>query len=250
MNLEIKGLCKTFKNQDSEKTVFKDLDLRVNAGEFVCLLGNSGCGKTTLLNIIAGFVKKTSGSVLLNGREINSIGTDRVMLFQESSLFPWLNVIDNIEFGLKMTGMDRSERYKKAKEILDAVHLTGNEDLYIHQLSGGMKQRVALARSLVMNSRILLMDEPFSALDHFTREKLRTELLRVWKKYGKTVLFVTHDVEEAVLLADRILVFSPVPGRIVKDVPIGIDRNERAGNDRILKIAAEIKEEYGLSAES
>ncbi|MGE5365160.1 MAG: ABC transporter ATP-binding protein [Bacteroidota bacterium] len=250
MNLEIKRLCKTFKNQDSEKTVFKDLNLKVSTGEFVCLLGNSGCGKTTLLNIIAGFVKITSGSVLLNGREINSIGTDRVMLFQESSLFPWLNVIDNIEFGLKMTGMNRSERHKKATEILDAVHLTGNENLYIHQLSGGMKQRVALARALVMDSQLLLMDEPFSALDHYTREKLRTELLRIWKEYGKTVLFVTHDVEEAVLLADRILVFSPVPGRIVKDVPIGIDRNERAGNDRILKIAAEIKEEYGLSAES
>lgn len=250
MGLEIINLNKIFKNKNSEKRILNDINLTIGDGEFVCILGHSGCGKTTLLNIIAGFVKKTSGSVLFNGKEADYISPERIMLFQESSLFPWLNVIQNIEFGLKMSGLDLNERRARASKILELVNLKGSENLNTHQLSGGMKQRVALARALVLDSEILLMDEPFSALDYFTKNKLRMELLRIWRECAKTILFVTHDVEEAILLADKIVVISSESGKIEKEFNVTVDRNERKENSSLKELASGIKEEFGIVDES
>jgi NitT/TauT family transport system ATP-binding protein len=247
MSLEFIHVHKNFTNANSFQIVLEDINLKITDGEFVCILGPSGCGKTTLLNMAAGFTRKSSGSILFNGKEAAEIGPDRIMLFQEASLFPWLNVLDNVEFGLKMSGIDKRERKSRALKILELVQLTDTQHLHVHQLSGGMKQRVALARALVMDSEILLMDEPFSALDHYTKATLRIELLRIWKAYGKTILFVTHDVDEAILLADKIVVFSSGPGKIEKEIPIIIERSRRSDDDSLKKLAATIKEEFGIA---
>ncbi len=249
MSLELIHVRKVFSNAGVEKTVLDDISMHVRDGEFLCILGPSGCGKTTLLNIAAGFIPKSSGSVLFNGSEVGSISPDRIMLFQESSLFPWLSVIQNIEFGLKMSGVGKAERTTRAAKILALVHLAGAENLFIHQLSGGMKQRVALARALVMGSEILLMDEPFSGLDHSTKAGLRTELLRIWKECGTTILFVTHDVEEAILLADRIVVISSEPGRIERKCAITLERSLRHDDDELKNLAAGLKKECGIADE-
>lgn len=216
MALVIENVSKRFQSKNKEINVLEKINLEVQKGKFICILGPSGCGKSTLLNIIAGLEKPSEGKVFLNGREVLSPGPDRVVMFQESALFPWLKVIDNVEFGMKIRGVPKKERHERALKYLKMVHLTKFKDVYVHQLSGGMKQRVALARALTLDSEILLMDEPFAALDSQTKNILLLELQRIWWETKKTIIFVTHNIEEAVLLADKVVVMSSNPGKIKK----------------------------------
>ncbi|MCC8045286.1 MAG: ABC transporter ATP-binding protein [Clostridiales bacterium] len=218
MSLELKHISKTFSNTaPSAKETLKDIFLTVNDGEFVCIVGPSGCGKSTLLNIIAGLDAPTSGELLVNGKKVTGPGADRVMMFQEHALYPWLNVIDNVRFGMQLAGTPKEEQDRRVEKYLKMVKLWEFRSYRIHEISGGMKQRTALARALCLNSPILLMDEPFSALDKQTTNKLRSDLEQIWEETQKTVLFVTHSVEEAVFLADRIVVLSDNPG-CIKDI--------------------------------
>ena len=197
----------------------------MNEAEFVCIVGPSGCGKTTLLNIIAGLEKPDSGLVLADGKAVTSPGRDRLVMFQESALFPWLNVFGNVLFPLKLKPqLTNKDRRDVAKYYLELVDLTRFERANIHELSGGMKQRVALARALAPNPRVLLMDEPFAALDALTREQFYGDLQMIWKERKKTIVFVTHNVREAACLGDRVLLFSPHPGRIQEEFVIDLPR--------------------------
>lgn len=220
MALEIKSLSKHFDNSD--EATLNEIDLEVKNGEFVCIVGASGCGKSTLLNLVAGLIPPTSGEILLDGEKITGPGADRTVMFQEHGLFPWLNVIDNVKFGLKMAKRSKEEQEEKALHYLEMVNLLEYKDYPIHQISGGMKQRVALARALTMDSKMLLMDEPFSALDKQTSNRLREELQTIWMETKKTILFITHSVEEAVYLADRVVVLTP--GKDLKTVNINLER--------------------------
>jgi NitT/TauT family transport system ATP-binding protein len=201
-----------------------DVSLTVNEGEFVALLGPSGCGKSTLLNLLAGFEKATQGDVLFDGRPVVRPGPDRGVVFQEAALFPWLSVWENVIFGPRVQGLAREEYEARARKLLAQVGLESFADALPVQLSGGMRQRVGIARVLTMNPRALLMDEPFGALDAQTRLSMQQLLLDVWQSLGTTVLFVTHDIDEAVLLSDRICVMSARPGRIVRAIPIKLPR--------------------------
>jgi NitT/TauT family transport system ATP-binding protein len=224
LSLIIENVGKRFVTKHKETHTLENIDLEIKKGEFICLLGPSGCGKSTLLNIIAGLEKASHGKILLNDNEIKSAGPDRAVMFQESALFPWLKVIDNVEFGMKLAGVGKEERREKALKYLKMVHLTKFQSSYIHELSGGMKQRVALARALTLDSEVLLMDEPFAALDSQTKNILQLELQHIWWETKKTIIFVTHNVEEAVLLADRVIVMSANPGRIKKEFKIELAR--------------------------
>lgn len=228
--LRIRHLSKSFHSKNGKVYVLEDINLDIQQGEFVCIVGPSGCGKTTLLNIVAGLEIADEGEILSNGSSINGAGTDRVVIFQEAALFPWLNVIKNVEFGLKLKGMNSRERRNISLEYLKMVHLTKFQNSHIHELSGGMKQRVALARGLAMNPEMLLMDEPFSALDAQTKWILHFELQSIWLKTRKTIMFVTHNIREAVCLADRILILSTSPGRIKKEFVVNLPR-PRDDND-------------------
>ena len=195
----------------------QDVDLRVEDGEFFCLLGPTGCGKSTILRMVAGFVPPTQGSIAVHGRPVRKPGSDRGVVFQgDSSLFPWLTARENVEYGLRVRGIARSERQRIAAEHMELVGLAGREDLFPHELSGGMKQRVQIARVLANDPAILLMDEPFGALDAQTRSVLQKELQRIWDATRKTVLFITHDIEEAVLLGDSIAVMTAGPAAKIK----------------------------------
>ena len=212
--------------------VLKDLDLSIRDGEFFCLLGPSGCGKTSVLNLIAGFQQVTSGQLTLEGRPISGPGVDRAVVFQgEDALFNWLRAIDNVAFGPKMKGLSRDERHEAARKFLRLVHLDGQETKYPSALSGGMKQRVQIARVLANDPKILLMDEPFGALDAQTRSKLQDELVEIWRATSKTIIFITHDIAEAILLGDRVGVMSKGPGsRIASIVSIDLPRPRRRGH--------------------
>lgn len=212
--LSIKDLKKSFKTDDGELVAIEDFDLDVEEGEFVSLLGPSGCGKTTVLRMVAGLDRPTSGTIYLKDKKIVEPGLDRGMVFQEFALFPWRTVKRNIEFGMELTRISKDERHDRAQRYLEFVGLKGFENAHPHELSGGMKQRVALARALANKPDILLMDEPFGALDAQTRNLMQKELVRVTEKTGKTVLFVTHSVDEAVYLSDRIVVLSARPAKI------------------------------------
>ncbi len=201
-----------------------DISLEVAAGEFVSILGPSGCGKSTLLYIIGGFVAPSSGSVAVRGQAVTGPGPDRGPVFQEFALFPWKTVLGNVTYGLRQRGVGRREARERARSLLAMVHLQGYENFYPKQLSGGMKQRVAIARTLAYEPTILLMDEPFGALDAHTRTRLQNDLLEIWERDRKTVLFVTHSVEEAVFLSDRVAVMTRSPGRIKEIVPIHLAR--------------------------
>ena len=214
MILSINNLRKTFPKEDGEMVAIEDFSLKVKEGEFVCILGPSGCGKTTLLRMIAGLEKPTSGELLLNNVPITKPGSDRGMVFQEFALFPWRTVRKNIEFGLEVKGVPPEERKRISQRFIDLVGLNGFEDYHPPQLSGGMKQRVGIARALANEPMILLMDEPFGALDAQTRNLMQKELLRIWKETEKTVIFITHSVDEAVYLADRIVVLTTRPSHI------------------------------------
>ena len=238
--LKIEGITKTFNGRAGIVEALHPVGVDVEAGEFVCLLGPSGCGKSTLLSIIAGLETPTSGAVFADGRKVRGPGTDRVLLFQEAALFPWLDVRRNVEFGLRQQGMPAKERAAIAQRHIELVHLKGFERSYVHQLSGGMRQRVAIARALAIDPAILLMDEPFGALDALTRDRLHAELESIWAATHKTVLFVTHNVREAVALGDRVLVFSPRPGRIVREFHIDLPRPRSLEDRSLVDYTAEI----------
>ena len=241
MSLVIKGLNKHFEN--SEKATLNEIDLEIESGEFVCIVGASGCGKSTLLNLVAGLEKPTGGKILLDGEEVNGPGADRTVMFQEHAAFPWLNVIENVKFGMKLAGVPKEEQEKVAMHYLEMVHLQDYKDYPIHQISGGMRQRTALARALTMNSKVLLMDEPFSALDKQTSNRLREELQRIWMETKKTILFITHSVEEAVYLGDRVVALSPDTGRIASIITIDIPRPRHVYSPEFVELRHEIMEQ-------
>jgi NitT/TauT family transport system ATP-binding protein len=218
----------------------QNIDLEIEQGEFVCIVGPSGCGKSTLLHLLAGLDRPTTGEITVDGKPVQGPGTDRILLFQELGLFPWLSVRQNVEFGLKMAGVSRDERRDRARTFLRMVHLSHFEDHYIHQLSGGMKQRVALARSLALRPKILLMDEPFAALDAQTRDMLHDELERIWKETSPTVVFVTHNVREAVRLGDRVLLMSFRPGRIKSQFHVTLPRPRHVEDADVAYLSKEI----------
>lgn len=214
--IDVKNLYKSY----GELNVLEDINLHVNEGEFISIIGPSGCGKSTLINIIAGLDRATSGEIKVDNEVINGASTDRIMVFQNASLFPWLNVFENISFGLKNICNDPKEVKEKVDSVLKKVHLSKFKNSYPHELSGGMKQRVAIARSIVMNPKILLMDEPFSALDEQTRMLLHNELQHIWIETKKTIVFVTHNIREAVKLSDRVIILGVKPGSVVADIKI------------------------------
>jgi NitT/TauT family transport system ATP-binding protein len=233
--IEITGLGKTFpaRGKDAPVEALKDVTLSINDGEFVTVLGPSGCGKTTLLRMVAGLIRGDSGTINIDGQRVTGPGPERAMVFQSIALMPWGTVLANVAFGLKLRGVPRSEREAKAMELLDLVGLTGFENRLPGELSGGMQQRVGLARALAVDPKILLMDEPFGALDEQTRRLLQEELLQIWETTRKTVIFITHSMEEAVLLGDRIVLMSPRPGRIVDVLPVPLPRPRAATVDQI-----------------
>jgi ABC-type nitrate/sulfonate/bicarbonate transport system ATPase subunit len=222
--LDIARVSKRFDLGGETIEALSPIDLRIGRGELICLIGASGCGKSTLLRIIAGFEAASGGSVTVDGKPVTGPGPDRGMVFQDYALFPWMTVRENIAFGPRQRGKGRREQGEIAAHYAAMVGLTRFADRYPHQLSGGMKQRVAIARVLANDAAILLMDEPFGALDALTRAKLQEELLEIWQRTGTTILFVTHSVEEAVLLADRVVVMSAAPGRIDSDNAIALTR--------------------------
>jgi NitT/TauT family transport system ATP-binding protein len=240
-SIELCGVFRSYKNsQGSFTPALQNIDLEIEQGEFVCIVGPSGCGKSTLLHLIAGLDKPTTGQITVDGGPVTGPGTDRILLFQELGLFPWLNVRQNVEFGLKMAGVSKEERKERARIFLRMVHLSHFEEHYIHQLSGGMRQRVALARSLALRPKILLMDEPFAALDAQTRDMLHDELERIWKETAPTIVFVTHNVREAVRLGDRVLLMSFRPGRIKAQFEVDLDRPRHVEDSDVAQLSKEI----------
>ena len=241
MPLVIQGLNKHFDNSD--KATLNEIDLEIESGEFVCIVGASGCGKSTLLNLVAGLEKPTGGKILLDGKEVTGPGSDRTVMFQEHGPFPWLNVIENVKFGMKLAGVPKDEQEQRAMHYLEMVHLKDYKDYPIHQISGGMRQRTALARALTMDSKVLLMDEPFSALDKQTSNRLREELQRIWMETKKTILFITHSVEEAVYLGDRVVALSPDTGRIASIISIDIERPRHVYSPEFVELRHKIMEQ-------
>src|ERR1700732_369691 len=221
--ISFEDVSKTYLGQ-TEVRALDGISLTINEGEFVALLGPSGCGKSTLLNLLAGFEKTTEGTLLFDGETVTRPGPDRGVVFQEAALFPWLNVWQNVVFGPQVQGVARSEYESRARKLLKLVGLEAFAEALPVQLSGGMRQRVGIARVLAMSPRALLMDEPFGALDAQTRLSMQQLLLDVWQSLGTTVLFVTHDIDEAILLSDRICVMSARPGRIIRTIPIALTR--------------------------
>jgi NitT/TauT family transport system ATP-binding protein len=228
--LEVKNLDKTFTTADKPVAAIDKLNLAIEDNEFVAIVGPSGCGKSTFLHIVGGFERPDAGAVLLNGRPVGRPGPDRGMMFQEHTLFPWLTALANVAWPLEMKGMAKAERLAKARAYLDLVHLSRYVALYPAELSGGMRQRVALARLFALDSQILLMDEPFGSVDSQTRELLQEELQAIWRRDRKTALFVTHDIDEAIFLGTRVLVLTGRPARIKAD--IAIPTLERGGDYR------------------
>lgn len=251
--LTVKNVSKNFVAKGSTIKALDRINMDVMDKEFVCILGPSGCGKTTLLRIIAGLQRPTSGEVLLEGVMIEKPGQERGMVFQDYSLFPWRTVLDNIAFGLEIHAADRKDRYRTAREYLKWLDLERFEKSFPYELSGGMRQRIAIVRALINNPKLLLMDEPFGALDAQTRNFMQAELLRIWEREHKTILFVTHSVDEAVYLADRVIVMSARPGTIKEifdiDLPRPRVRTSPEANrmrDSILRsLGAEIKRAAG-----
>jgi ABC-type nitrate/sulfonate/bicarbonate transport system ATPase subunit len=243
--LSIRGLSMAFAAEGSEIRVLEDLDLDVREGEFVCILGPSGCGKSTLLNIAAGFLAPTSGSVRIDGEEVRGPDPRRIFVFQERGVFPWLTVEGNIGFGLAR--LSRTERERRIAHYVRLVGLEGFEKAYPHELSGGMKQRVEVARALAVDPDMLYLDEPFGALDSITRLEMRRELLRIWQAERKTILFVTHDIEESVQLADRVVVLTARPARLRRIVAIDLPHPRDLSSKRYLELRDGIFEEIGLA---
>jgi NitT/TauT family transport system ATP-binding protein len=241
LKLVIYNVSKSYESLSQQHvTALAPVSIEINEGEFVVFVGPSGCGKTTLLNLIAGFARPSSGQILLDGKEVVRPGRDRMMMFQEPALFPWLNVIDNVSYGLPRNWLRLSARKEKAREFLRMVHLEKVEKALIHELSGGMKQRVALARALAPNPRVLLIDEPFTGLDAMVKLELYLELQRIHQETRKTIIFVTHEMQEAACLGDRILVFSGSPGRLMHEVRIDLPRPRDYNDLKVTGFASEL----------
>jgi NitT/TauT family transport system ATP-binding protein len=237
-------ICLSYRAQSGERLLALDhINLQVRAGEFVCIVGPSGCGKSTLLHLIAGLQQQTSGQILVDGDPVEGPGTDRILIFQDHGLFPWLTVGQNVEFGMKMKGVPKAERQEKTRHYLRLVHLAKFEKSYIHQLSGGMRQRVAIARALATEPDVLLMDEPFAALDAQTRDLLHDELERIWSESGRTIIFVTHNVREAVRLGDRVILLTFRPGRVKDEFPVDLARPRHLEDPTVARAAREILDE-------
>ncbi|WP_428323785.1 ABC transporter ATP-binding protein [Nitrosopumilus sp.] len=241
--LEAKNIVKYFNHDSHKLKALGGIDLKVESGDFVCLIGPSGCGKSTFLRIVAGLEKPDDGQILFDGRPVTETGPERIMVFQEGALFPWLTVQDNVEFGLKMAGIPKEERAKISHRYLDMMQLTKFTDSYTYQLSTGMKQRVAIARALVMDPDVLLMDEPFAALDAQTRDLLLVEMQLIWEKTKKTILFVTHSVAEAAVLGTKVVVFSNRPSIIKKEVDNDFPRPRVSEDESLLKFQQDLLSE-------
>jgi NitT/TauT family transport system ATP-binding protein len=250
MNLEIRGVQKYFQTRRGQVVALERVDLTIPAGEFLCVIGPSGCGKSTLLRLLAGLEAPSQGEIFVGGQPVRGTDPGRVMIFQDAALFPWLNVQANVEFGLRMKGLAQAEREAISMQLLSMVHLENFRHAWVHELSGGMKQRVALARALAVDPAVLLLDEPFGALDAITRDLLHTELQEVWLKTGKTVVFITHNVREAVVLGDRVLVMSAHPGRIVAEHRIALTRPRQIENTEITEMARHVAVDLKLREET
>jgi ABC-type nitrate/sulfonate/bicarbonate transport system ATPase subunit len=237
--IEVRGVAKQY-TEGEGGLVLDGIDLAIQDNEFVTLVGRSGCGKTTLLNVIAGLVAPSAGEVRVNGRPVTGPGGGKGMVFQQHALFPWLTALGNIEFGCKSRGVPRGERRAIAAQLIELVGLRGAEAKYPIELSGGMQQRVAIARALALDPEILLMDEPFGALDELTRIEMQDELLRVWSSRKKTVVFVTHSIWEALVLSDRVVVLGGRPGRIRLDLPVPVARPRERTDPRLIGLYGEI----------
>lgn len=238
--LQIKNIRKWFNSQEKKLLVIDGISFDVKEGEFISILGPSGCGKTTLLRIIAGLEKQDEGEILLRGKSIMGPGQDRAMVFQDYALFPWRTVLGNVLFGLEIRKVPKLEALEKAKKFIKLVGLEGFESSYPHELSGGMRQRVALARALVCEPDILLMDEPLSALDAQTRNVMQSELVRIWGETKKTIIYVTHNIEEAVYLADRIAVLSKRPAKLLELVSVDLERPRNRFSREFIELRARI----------
>lgn len=255
MKLRIENVSKTFQGKTGAVAALENVNFDVASGEFLCLLGPSGCGKSTLLNCVAGLDRPDAGAVYCDGQIVAGMTIDRIVMFQEAALFPWLDVIGNVEFGLRMNGADAATRREQALRYLAMVHLSRFTESWVHELSGGMKQRVALARALALDPAVLLMDEPFGALDAQTRDLLHIELQEIWASTRKTIVFVTHNVREAVRLGDRVIVLSARPGRVKREFKINLAHprqlEDHALVDLTREILAELKDEVNraLAAE-
>ncbi len=232
--VELRHVSKAFPHNGGTIEALQDISVTIAPGEFVCLLGPSGCGKSTIIHLIAGLERPTSGTVTVDGRPVEYPDPSRTVVFQEAALFPWLSVLGNIEFGLRMTGVPKATRRARAMEYIKLVHLSRFIHAYPHQLSGGMKQRVAIARALALQPDVLLMDEPFAALDAQTRAVLQNELLEIWELARPTIIFVTHNVREATGLADRVVVMSARPGRVREVERVTVPRPRHAEDPVLL----------------
>ncbi|MGY5142491.1 MAG: ABC transporter ATP-binding protein [Nitrosopumilus sp.] len=241
--LEAKNIVKYFSHDAHKLKALGGVNLEIQSGDFVCLIGPSGCGKSTFLRIVAGLEKPDEGQILFDGRPVTETGPERIMVFQEGALFPWLKVQDNVEFGLKMAGIPKDEREKISNRYLDMMQLTKFADSYTYQLSTGMKQRVAIARALVMDPDVLLMDEPFAALDAQTRDLLLVEMQLIWEKTKKTILFVTHSVAEAAVLGTKVAVFSNRPSIIKKEISNDFPRPRVSEDENLVKFQQELLSE-------
>lgn len=237
--IAIHGVDLNYEGKSGPVQALQNITFNIFRGEFVCVLGPSGCGKSTLLKIIAGFIPPTAGSIRLDGEEIKGTDWHRGVVFQNPPLYDWFSVRENVAFGPKMRGLPKKEYTKLADEYLDKVGLSEFADKKIYELSGGMKQRVSIARALVNNPEILLMDEPFGALDALTRETVQDLTRKIWWESGKTIFFITHDVEEALLLGSRVIVLSKHPGRVVADIPLSFSRQIAEGADTDIKFTQE-----------
>ena len=253
VKLEAKNIVKYFHHDDYKLKALDGVNLKVEAGDFVCLVGPSGCGKSTFLRIAAGLEKPDEGEILFDGKPVTETGPERILVFQEGALFPWLKVSDNVEFGLKMAGVPKEKREEISKRYLDMMQLTKFANSYTFQLSTGMKQRVAIARALVMDPDVLLMDEPFAALDAQTRDLLLVEMQLIWEKTKKTILFVTHNVAEAVVLGNKVAIFSNRPSSVKKEMSVDYPRPRLVEDEKLMKtqqeILAELKPEVKKSKE-
>ncbi len=238
--LEAKNIVKYFEHDGHKLKALAGVNLKVSDGDFVCVVGPSGCGKSTLLRILAGLDTPTEGEVLFDGKPIVSTGPERILVFQEGALFPWLKVSDNVEFGLKIAGISKNKRSQISERYLDMMQLTKFADSYTFQLSTGMKQRIAIARALAMDPDILLMDEPFAALDAQTRELLLVELQLIWERTKKTIIFVTHNVAEAVVLGNKVVVLKNRPSSVKKEIEIDYRRPRVAEDENLIKYQQQV----------
>jgi len=238
--LEAKNIVKYFEHESHKLKALENFNLKIEAGDFVCLVGPSGCGKSTFLRIAAGLMEPDEGEILFDGKPISTTGPERIMVFQEGALFPWLKVVDNVEFGLKIAGIPKEERSQISNRFLDMMQLTKFADSYTFQLSTGMKQRVAIARALVMDPDVLLMDEPFAALDAQTRDLLLVEMQLIWEKTKKTIVFVTHNVSEAVVLGNKVVVMKNRPSSVKKEITIEYRRPRLVEDENLMKYQKEI----------